>query len=201
MAQVTIADVRRLEQEVIDAKKRFTDALRALPREAVADVTLRVAGSGAPVRLSELFGEKHDLLVVHNMGERCPYCTLWADGFASMYKHIADRCAFVLTTPDEPAVAAAFAGARGWTFPVVSHAGTDFAKQMGYEGEESTYGRFRPGISAFRKREDRSMVRTGTRSFGPGDDFCALWPMFDLLEGGAGEWAPKYHYSPRSPSR
>ncbi|MGI9388028.1 MAG: DUF899 family protein, partial [Methyloligellaceae bacterium] len=31
------------------------------------------------VRLSELFGNKDDLFVIHNMGASCPYCTLWAD--------------------------------------------------------------------------------------------------------------------------
>jgi hypothetical protein len=32
-------------------------------------------------------------------------------------------------------------------------------------------------------------------SFEPGDDFCALWHILDLLAGGAGDWAPKFSYS------
>lgn len=31
----------------------------------------------------------------------------------------------------------------------------------------------------------------GRAAFGPGDDFCAVWPLFDLLEGGVDGWAPR----------
>ncbi len=27
------------------------------------------------------------------------------------------------------------------------------------------------------------------------DDFCALWHIFDLLPGGAGDWDPKFTYA------
>ena len=30
--------------------------------------------------------------------------------------------------------------------------------------------------------------------FDRGDDFCALWHLFDLLPGGAGDWQPRYRY-------
>jgi hypothetical protein len=46
-----------------------------------------------------------------------------------------------------------------------------------------------PGVSALRKTEGGAIERTGRTRFGPGDDFCALWPLFDLLEGGAGNLA------------
>jgi predicted dithiol-disulfide oxidoreductase (DUF899 family) len=105
--------IAQAERAVLEAKKRLAEALQARPPERVSDYTFAHAGSGSPVTLTALFGPHRELLVVHNMGKRCPYCTLWADGFASMYKHIASRCAFVLTTPDEPAVASAFASARG----------------------------------------------------------------------------------------
>jgi DNA-binding transcriptional ArsR family regulator len=31
-------------------------------------------------------------------------------------------------------------------------------------------------------------------SFSPGDDFCTVWHLFDLLPGGAGDWFPKIQY-------
>ena len=188
-----------VEPAVTDAKAALTTAIRARPPESVRDYSLRLAGSGASVQLSELFGTSRDLVVVHNMGRSCVYCTLWADGFASMYKHLATRAAFVLTTPDAPDVAAAFGSARGWTFPVVSHAGTTFAKDLGFvaihnQGPNAGKEGFMPGVSALRRNPDGTLVRTGARHFGPGDDFCALFPMFDLLQGGVGDWQPKYHY-------
>jgi hypothetical protein len=39
--------------------------------------------------------------------------------------------------------------------------------------------------------DDGRIVRTGRAAFGPGDDYCAVWPLFDLLEGGVGKWEPK----------
>ncbi|MBY0114094.1 MAG: DUF899 domain-containing protein [Phycisphaerales bacterium] len=169
-------EVARLEQAVQAAKAELTKALRSQPPRPVRDYSLRAAGTEASVQLSELFGSSRDLLVVHNMGRSCVYCTTWADGFASMYKHLASRCAFVLTTPDAPDVAAAFSVARGWTFPVVSHAGTSFAKDLGFvgihgDGKEG----FMPGISALRRNPDGTIVRSAARGFGPGDDFCAIF--------------------------
>ena len=32
------------------------------------------------IKLSQLFGTKKDLILVHNMGKSCPYCTMWAEG-------------------------------------------------------------------------------------------------------------------------
>jgi hypothetical protein len=37
-------------------------------------------------------------------------------------------------------------------------------------------------------------MRVADEPFSPGDDFCIVWPIFDLLPGGAGNWDPKYKY-------
>ena len=142
------------------------------------------------VRLSDLFGDKADLFVIHNMGASCPYCTLWADGFSGVYLHLADRAAFVVSSPDAPAVQKRFAESRGWRFPMVSHHGTSFALDMGYRSDE---GSWMPGVSAFR-RDGGRIVRVSDRGMEPGDPFCAVWHMFDLMPGGAGDWEPKFKY-------
>jgi len=65
--------------------------------------------------LAGLFGRKDDLVVIHNMGSSCPYCTLWADGFNGLYDHLANRAAFALSSPDAPAAQKRFAeGPRDW---------------------------------------------------------------------------------------
>jgi len=43
-----------------------------------------------------------------------------------------------------------------------------------------------PGVSALRRAADGALVLTGRAEFGPGDDYCAVWRLFDLLVGGAG---------------
>lgn len=158
----------------------------------ISPYTFHLAPSGAPATLAQLFGAKRDLIVVHNMGARCAYCTMWADGYAGLYKHISDRAAFVVASPDEPAAAAAFASARHWPFPVLSTSGSTFHFDMGFGRAD---GGIMPGISAFHKRDDATIVRSPrSQEFGPGDPFCPAWPMFDLLEGGAGDWQPKLQY-------
>src|SRR5262245_145337 len=90
-------------------RRRIADLrreMRALRMEAepeeVRDYEL-VTPQG-PVRLSSLFGGKRDLIVIHNMGVSCAYCTLWADGYNGVYHHLVERAAFVLSSPDPPDV-------------------------------------------------------------------------------------------------
>lgn len=141
------------------------------------------------VRLSELFSEQEDLVIVHNMGKSCPYCTLWADGYNGIYPHLANRAAFIVTSPDAPDVQRAFAEERGWRFPMVSHRGSTFAEDMGYCVDD----RYLPGLSVFRV-DDRRLVRVSDSGSRPRDDYCALWHIFDLLPEGPAGWQPQMQY-------
>ena len=174
--------------EIAELRKRMRAAQTEIEPEEARDYVF--ATLSGPVRLSELFGTKSDLFVIHNMGRSCPYCTLWADGFNGVYPHLADRAGFVVSSPDAPAVQKEFAASRGWRFPMVSHQGTNFASEMGYTRES---GGFMPGVSAFR-RDGTRILRVSDAPFGPGDDFCAVWHFTNLLPEGAGDWSPKYTY-------
>ncbi len=169
------------------AKKELLEAIKANGPEPIEDWTLRNP-DGSDVTLSELFGEHDELLIVHNMGSGCSYCTLWGDGFRGIAGHVERRCAFVLCSDDEPERLAQHAERRGWNFRCVSGQGSDFARAMGYRNEA---GKPLPGVSALHRKADGSIVRTGHTPFGPGDDFCAVWPFFDLLEGGVKGWVPR----------
>lgn len=187
-----VREIDAIEQQIAALKLKAAEAKRKLPTLPVKDYTLAYAGSGVKVKLSELFQDKSDLIVIHNMGRKCAYCTLWADGFAGVYKHLSSRCAFVLATPDEPVVAAAFAAARHWTFPIVSLSGSSFGRDLGFQREN---GGVIPGASAYHKGIDGHIQRTNQAAeFGPGDNFCAVWHLLDLLKDGAAGWEPKYHY-------
>ena len=183
-------DLKAAWQAVLDAKTRLREAIQSAEPEPVEDHTLRTP-DGDEVRLSELFGGKRDLIVAHNMGKGCVYCTLWADGFRGYTEHLEDRAGFVLCSHDEPETLRAFAAERGWNFRCVSGAGSGFTGAMGFLGPS---GGPEPGVSAFHKLSDGSIVRTGSAPFGPGDDFCPVWPFFDLLKGGADGWEPRYTY-------
>jgi predicted dithiol-disulfide oxidoreductase (DUF899 family) len=185
-------EIRAIETRIEELKRKLAAARReAHADERVGDYTFKTE-DGASVHLAELFGQKRDLLIVHNMGKRCTYCTMWADGLNGVHHHLENRAALVLSSPDEPAVMKEFAASRGWKFRTVSAAGSAFNRNMGFaDPEDSSVW---PGVSAFHRREDGAIVRTGSAQFGPGDSFCAVWHLFDLLKDGAGGWEPKYVY-------
>lgn len=186
----------RVAKAKVSALRGQIDAIRAEIREvqgvaeaeAVDDHVFET--DRGPVSLSALFGPKNDLIVIHNMGADCAYCTLWADGYNGLYPHIADRAAFVIASPDAPERQEKFARRRGWRFPMVSDVGAAFAARMGYVSPD---GRCRPGISVFQRRAD-GFVRVTDAASCPHDDFCAAWHLFDLLPGGVSAWGPKLRY-------
>ena len=90
-------EIERLQKLIMESKDQLAELRRAEPRKAVKDYTFAVADG--TVKLSELFCGKRDLIVVHNMGATCPYCTMWADGFNGLRHHIGNRAAFVVRRP------------------------------------------------------------------------------------------------------
>jgi predicted dithiol-disulfide oxidoreductase (DUF899 family) len=170
-------------------RRRMRQIQRQVVPEPVEDYVF--TSTRGPVRLSQLFEGKRDLIVIHNMGTHCPNCTMWADGYNGLYPHLQSRAAFVVTSPDPPAAQQRFARSRGWRFPMVSHRGTTFAADMGYATRD---GHWRPGISAFRRTRD-GIVRLSDTGLQPGDDFCAAWHMFDLFPDGAAGWHPRFRYA------
>ena len=181
--------------ELEAARRKLVKLRRKMPPEPVRDYELR-NGDG-PVRLSEMFGDKDDLILIHNMGTGCSNCAMWADEFNGVYQHLQSRAAFVVVSPDSPEVQEAFAGKRGWRFPMYSTEGTTFVEDMGFRWEEEPFlSGYQPGVSAFRKNADGSIVRVAKDSFGPGDLYCGVWHLFDLLPEGAAGWDPLFAYPP-----
>lgn len=188
--QIDHAEIARLRRAVMEAQRALAEAQRKLAPEPMKDAALR-DDEGREVRLSSLFGAGRDLLVIHNMGRSCVYCTMWADALASSHAHVLSRTALVLVSPDEPAVMREFAASRQWPFRMISMRGTSFARDMGYENEQ---GQVLPGVSALYRGDDGAIVRTARAEFGPGDVFCPAWHLFDLLKDGRGAWEPRYRY-------
>jgi predicted dithiol-disulfide oxidoreductase (DUF899 family) len=182
----TQTELQRLEAELIALKQRIAELRRGQP-EPVEDFVLQ--GSEGDVRLSELFDARGDLLVLHNMGKSCSWCTLWADGMNGQLPQILTRAPFVLVSPDPVPVQQELAQERGWKFQMLSDPGPGaFTRAMGMYVEGEGYW---PGVSGFRRRDDGRIERIAHTSLGPGDDFCPAWPLFDLLESGADGWEPK----------
>lgn len=176
--------LRGHREQIAALRSNMRKIQAAIEPEEVDDYVF--ATCDGPIKLSALFGDKNDLFVIHNMGASCPYCTLWADGYNGIYHHLASRAAFFVSSPDTPEVQKRLTESRGWRFPMVSHRGTSFAADMGYQSGD----RLVPGLSVFRMQDDR-LVRVSDSRANPGDDFCALWHLFDLLPEGAENWSPE----------
>ncbi len=180
--------IEALSLQIHELKAQLYQLKRELEPTEVRDY--RFQSADGEVSLSTLFGDRDDLVVIHNMGEQCSYCTAWADGFSGLAHYLDDRAAFCVVSPDSPADQARFAESRGWKFRMVSDPSpSEFTRDLGFWNPDEGYW---PGASGFRRRPDGTLVRVAQAVFGPMDDFCPIWPLFELLEGGVGDWEPRY---------
>jgi predicted dithiol-disulfide oxidoreductase (DUF899 family) len=179
-----------LEAQIAKAQSQLAALRRRRPPEIVRDYAFK-SWNRRKILLSQLGGAQADLIVVHNMGVNCSYCTMWADGFVGLLPHLESRAAFVVASPDPVDVQKRFAQSRGWRFRMVSAQGTSFFHDMGFADSD---GAPMPGVSVFRRQSDGTMTRVQRAEFGPGDQFCPVWHFFDLLADGANGWEPRRTY-------
>lgn len=183
----TSADENRLRRlfEKMNALELEATALKrktgAMP---VTDYTLAGPG-GRKTRLSQAFGRHQFMVLVHNMGKACPYCTLWADSFNSIWRHVENgvpgmkqKAAFLVVSPDDPATQKKFARSRHWGFRMLSAGGTSLFGDLGFADDK---GNPWPGVSILR-RKGRKITRIARDFFGPGDRYNAIFSFFALME-------------------
>lgn len=147
------------------------------PRRRVEDYEL-TRSDGTKARLSALFGEKSQLVLVHNMGKACPYCTMWADGFNALWRNVAEKAAFALVNNDPAAEQARVVAARGWSFPVLSARGTTLFQDLGFADAK---GDWYPGVTTLLRTKGGAIERYAGAPFGPGDKFNSVFSFFELL--------------------
>lgn len=173
-------ELQDIEKKIEELRKRRIDLNSKLASMNVKDYAMKDR-DGNEVKLSEMFGDKNFLILVHNMGRACSYCTMWADGFKDTYREIEKKAPFVLVCPDSPEDHKKFAESRDWGFKSYSAAGTDFIYDMGYEIRDNEKKSYWPGVSVFEKIKEGTIRRVSKDVFGPGDFYCNIWHFIDLL--------------------
>lgn len=179
--------INELQKQIFDLKQQLNIQLAANPATAVKDYRFKTLEG--IVSLNDLFAQQDKLLLIHNMGQGCRYCTLWADGFNGFLPHLESAMSVVLVSKDTPEVQRDFANSRGWRFRLASHGGGDYIQeQTVMDGENNM-----PGVVVYEK-QDNTIVRKNSAVFGPGDSYCSMWDLIGLAGLSESSWTPQYRY-------
>ena len=204
-----------LEQEkaLTHARDAVSAARRALPRVPIDDYLFE--GSQGPVRLSELFRGKSQLIIFHLMFNpdwqaACKSCSFWADTFERIIVHLRARDANLAAVSRAPiAKLDAFKRRMGWSFEWVSCGADgifnhDFGAYLAPEdlarpGNNTNYGTLRftiadvPAISVFSRDGDGSLYHTYSTYSRGLDMLNGAYHYLDLLPKGRDEDTLGYH--------
>ena len=181
------ASIEELERQIADLTGQINAKRRVATSREIPDYALRTLSG--EVRLSQLFAGRDKLLAIHNMGQGCRYCTLWADGINGFLPHLESSMAVALLSKDPPEAQRRFANSRGWRFQLASHMGGDYIREeTTMEGESNM-----PGAVLYEKR-DGGIFRKNAAVFGPGDMFCSAWNFLAMAGLGESNWTPQFSY-------
>jgi predicted dithiol-disulfide oxidoreductase (DUF899 family) len=201
------------ERAFTHARDALSAARRQLPRVRIEDYTFE--GSNGPVRLSELFRGKSQLIIFHFMfnpdwSAGCKSCSFWADNFERIVVHLRARDANLAAVSRAPITKLeAFKRRMGWTFEWVSCGASgefnhDFGAYLTPEdlarpGNNTNYGTRRftiadvPVISVFARDGDGSLYHTYSTYSRGLDMLNGAYHYLDLLPKGRDEDALPYH--------
>lgn len=139
--------------------------------------------------LKQLFAGRDQLMVIHNMGQGCRYCTLWGDGLNPFVPHLETAMSVAMVSKDSPERQRLFANERGWRFRMASHEGGDYIQEQSVMEGQGNY----PGVVLY-ELKDGKIYRKNSAMFGPGDQFCSMWNLLSLAGLDDSSWTPQFSY-------
>ena len=180
-------EISKIEKQLYELTNKLNELRKTNDEGEVANYTFST--QEGDVNLLDLFGDNDQLLVIHNMGQGCRYCTLWADGFNGFLPHLESALSVVLVSKDPPELQRKFANSRGWRFRLASHGGGKYLQeQTVIDGEDNM-----PGAVVYESSGSRITSKNAC-AFGPGDLYCSIWNLLGMAGRGAGDWTPQYNY-------
>ncbi len=180
-------EILALEKQLYELTGRLNELRKSNVGTEVKNYTF--ATLDGDVNLLDMFGDKDRLLLIHNMGQGCRYCTLWGDGFNGFLPHLESAMSVVLVSKDAPDLQRSFANSRGWRFRLASHGGGEYIQEQTVMESASNM----PGAVVYERSGDR-ILRKNSGVFGPGDLYCSIWNLLGLAGLGEAEWTPQYRY-------
>ena len=108
--------IRDIEQQIHTLMERLAKLQQSNRGNEVTNYSFSTLNG--ETALMDLFGERDKLLMIHNIGQGCRYCTLWADGFNGFVQHIESTISVVLVSKDPPyySVSLPIAGVGGFAW-------------------------------------------------------------------------------------
>lgn len=180
-------EIQKMENEIYSLTSKLAKLRKENPPEQVKNYILQTLEGDTS--LLSLFGKNDKLVVIHNMGQSCTYCTAWADGINAFLPHLESVSSVVLMSKDSPEIQRAFAGSRGWRFRMASHGGGSYIQEQSVITDKNN----EPGIVVYERQGER-IFRKNSSVFGPGDQFCSLWALLSLAGLDDSNFTPQYRY-------
>lgn len=180
-------EITALEAQLYELTGKLNELRKTVQGTEVKNYTFMTLDG--ETSLLDMFGEHDRLLVIHNMGQACRYCTLWGDGFNGFLPHLESTMSVVLVSKDAPELQRNFANSRGWRFRLASHGGGDYIQEQTVMEPATNM----PGAVAYERKGDK-IYRLSSGVFGPGDLYCSIWNLLGLAGLGEAEWTPQYKY-------
>jgi predicted dithiol-disulfide oxidoreductase (DUF899 family) len=182
-----MTDIQKLEAEIQEKVMQLNELRKNAPLTPVKNYEFETLDGTAT--LLDLFAGRTKLFAIHNMGQGCRYCTLWADGLNPFLPHLESEFAVVLLSKDPPEVQRAFANSRGWRFRMASHDGGEYIREQSVTPGEDNY----PGMVCYERRGNE-IFKLNSTTFGPGDLYCSMWHILSLAGIWEDKWTPQYAY-------
>ena len=194
--------------EAVAAKRRMLPLGGPVPDDYVL-AELGEDSKVRTVRLSELFAEGQDTLIIYSymygpkMAQPCPNCTSILDALDGEAPHVTQRASLAVIAKSPIARIMEFADARGWrNLRLLSSA--DCRYNRDYHAEESD-GSQHSALNVFIRRNGTTHHSYGAElQYSPSDPaqdprhVDLIWPLWNLLdltpEGRGEKWHPRLSY-------
>jgi len=197
-------ELRQAELELMQQRESVAALRRALPPGPVVDDYVFGSAEG-DVALSDLFSDPSRPLVLYHFmfggpqESPCPMCSMWADGWNAVQRHLDQNVDFALVTNGTVEQNKELVADRGWTnLRWLSAAGNSFKADFGSADAD---GNQWPFFTLFEL--DDGGVRLSysggaqiTAEHWRGVDLLSpVWHFLDLTRAGRGDWMPSLEYS------
>lgn len=180
-------EIQAIESQIFELTARLAALRKTHSTGSVKNYSFETLNG--PTTLLDLFGDHDQLMLIHNMGQGCRHCTVWADGFNGFLPHLESAMSVVLVSRDSPELQREFANARSWRFRLASHGGGAYIQeQTTLDGESNM-----PGVVLYERQGD-TITRRNSAVFGPGDIYCSLWSLLALAGLGETDFTPQFNY-------